>query len=116
MSTTAFTLPAQNPDEAGPFALVGHARARSGKADELEARLLALVAPTRLENGALEYHVHRDRADPELFVFYEVWESPAHLHAHFAQPYIEDFLSQRHTLLNGEMEVRWLRMASPYQN
>ena len=40
----------------------------------------------------------------------------AHLQAHLAQPYIEDFLSQRHTLLDGEMEVRWLRMASPYQN
>lgn len=115
MSRTVFSLPAQDADETGPYALAGQARAKSGKADELEACLLALVDPTRREEGVLEYHVHRDRADPELFVFYEVWESAAHLHAHLSQPYVQDFLGKRHTLLAGDMEIRWLRMASAYQ-
>lgn len=115
MSSPAFTLPIQDRDETGPYALAGQARAKAGKADALEAALIALVAPTRQEDGALQYHVHRDRADPDLFVFYEVWASASHLEAHILQPYMQDFLARRHTLLEGDMDVRWLRMASPYQ-
>ena len=114
MSSPAFTLPAQGTDETGPYALAGQARAKAGMADVLEAALLALVEPTRAEDGVLQYHVHRDRADPDLFVFYEVWTSTAHLEAHLSQPYVVDFLAKRHTMLAGDMDVRWLRMASPY--
>lgn len=114
MSSPALTLPAQNNDETGPYALAGQARAQAGKADALAAALIALVEPTRGEEGALQYHVHRDRADPNLFVFYEVWETAAHLEAHLQQPYIQDFLANRHTLLAGDMDITWLRMASPY--
>ena len=71
MSNAAFALPEPDAEENGPYALVGTARAKSGQADALEAALLDLVAPTRLEDGALEYHVHRDRADTDLFFFFE---------------------------------------------
>lgn len=114
MSNAAFTLPEPDADENAPYALVGTARARPGKADALEAALLALVAPTREEDGALEYHVHRDRADRDLFVFFEAWATLAHLKAHLDQPYILDYLSKRTEYLDGEMQVNWLRMASPY--
>ncbi|QRM57795.1 putative quinol monooxygenase [Sinorhizobium sp. BG8] len=114
MSSVAFELPAQAENETGPYALAGKARAKAGKADELEATLIALVGPTREEEGALQYHVHRDRADRELFVFYEVWASVGHLEAHLAKPYIQAFLKNRHELLAGEMEISWLQMASIY--
>ncbi len=114
MSSPAFTLPIPDTDETGPYALTGQARARAGQAEALEAALIALVEPTRREDGVLQYHVHRDRADPDLFVFYEVWASLPHLEEHLKQPYVQEFLSIRHTLLAGDMDVRWLRMASPY--
>ncbi|WP_411033726.1 putative quinol monooxygenase [Shinella sp. BYT-45] len=115
MSSMILDLPAQETNETGPYALMGRARAKAGKAEALEAALIALVGPTRREEGVMQYHVHRDRADPELFVFYEVWASVGHLKAHLLQPYVQDFLERRHTLLAGEMEIRWLHMASPYQ-
>ncbi|AOF93362.1 putative quinol monooxygenase [Sinorhizobium sp. RAC02] len=115
MSSPALNLPAPERDESSPYALVGQARAKPGKAEALQAALLALVGPTRKEDGALQYHVHRDRDDPDVFVFYEVWASVAHLEAHLSQPYVQSFLQSRHTLLAGDLDVRWLRMASPYQ-
>jgi quinol monooxygenase YgiN len=115
MSNTAFSLPEPDLAEAGPYALVGEARAKPGKADALEAVLVSLVSPTRLEDGALEYHVHRDRHDPDLFVFYEAWESKEKLIQHLQQPYIIDFLAGRHDYLAAEMTVRWLKMASSYR-
>lgn len=113
MSNAAFSLPRPEPGETGPYALVGQARARPGKAAALERELLALVEPTRREAGALQYHVHRDRADPDRFVFYEAWRSIADLEAHLAKPYIGAFLGKRVDYLAEEMSVTWLRMASP---
>jgi quinol monooxygenase YgiN len=115
MSNEAFTLPHPAEHDRSPYTLVGQARAKPGKADALEALLLSLVAPTRRESGALEYHVHRDRTDDGLFVFYEAWQSLDHLKTHLQQPYIVDFLARRMEYLSQEMDVRWLRMASPYE-
>jgi quinol monooxygenase YgiN len=94
--------------------LVGTARARSGQADALEQRLLALVEPTRREEGALDYHVHRDRADRDLFVFYETRSSIEALKRHLAQPYIEAFLADRMNYLEGDLDIRWLAMCSQF--
>lgn len=116
MSNEAFSLPEPDTGDLSPYALVGQARAKPGKGDALEAVLLALVEPTRLEQGALAYHVHRDRADPDLFVFYEAWASIGHLKAHLLQPYITDYLNRRMDFLDGDMDVRWLKMASPYSS
>lgn len=114
MSNAAFTLPQPDANDGGPYTLFGQARAKPGQEDALETALLALVAPTRQEPGALEYHVHRDRTDPTLFVFYEAWESLDHLKTHLEQPYIVDFLTRRTDYLDGEMDVKWLKMASDY--
>jgi quinol monooxygenase YgiN len=114
MSNAAFSLPEPDPGETGAYSLVGQARAKPGQGDTLEAALLALVEPTRREAGALQYHVHRDRADPDLFVFYEAWQSLDHLKAHLEQPYVTDYLARRMDYLAEDMTVRWLKMASPY--
>ena len=108
-------LPLPDEDEDGPYALVGSARAKSGRADDLEIRLVAMVAPTRQEPGVLAYHVHRDRSDRSRFVFYEAWRSIDDLRRHFDQPHVASFLDERHMYLEGDLDITWLRMASSYQ-
>ena len=56
--------------------------AAEGKADELKAALLALVPPTRKEDGCELYDLHVDRADGDRFAFYEVWRDKAAHAAH----------------------------------
>lgn len=114
MSKNAPDLPQPQAGEVGPYALVGSVRALPGRADALEERLLSLVAPTRLEEGALAYHVHRDRNDPSLFVFYEVWRSREDLERHLKMPYVAAFLAERGDYLDGDLDITWLRMASAY--
>ena|SRR5690349_15696935 len=114
MTNADLSLMPPDPDETGPYALVGTARAKPDLADVLERRLVLLVEPTRREPGALAYHVHRDRVDRRLFVFYEAWSDIEALRAHLTQPYIQAFLAERKDLLDGDLDVRWLRMSSPY--
>ena len=53
-----------------------HAKTRPEKAEAFEALFRAYVEPSRAEPGCIEYHMLRDKEDPTLFIFYEIWASP----------------------------------------
>ncbi|MEU1122485.1 putative quinol monooxygenase [Streptomyces sp. NPDC005899] len=99
-----------------PFALVGTARPKAERAEELKQLLLSFVEPTRQEPGCLEYHLHEDRNDPGVFVFYEAWRSQADLDAHLALPHMQAFWERRMDYLETDLDVHFLTMHSPYQS
>src|SRR5262249_59186779 len=86
------TLPEPPPEEKGPYCVIARHRAKPGKADAYQRRMLADLVRTRAEPGAMQFHIHRDRSDPDLFVLYEVWRDVRALRDHFAQPYVQQFV------------------------
>jgi len=44
--------------------------------------LLSLIEPTLKEVGCINYDLHQDNENPNLFFFFENWESEAHLKKH----------------------------------
>lgn len=105
-------LPEPDTDEQGPYALIGSCRARPGCADALEALILGTVAPIRAEQGALEFHVHRDRADRDVFVVYEIYQTIADLKRHLTQPSTQRFIRDVQPLVDGPLRQQFLRMSS----
>lgn len=105
-------LPEIDADETGPYALIGRCRAKPGCANELEQLILGLVAPIRSEPGAIEFHVHRDRADRDVFVIYEIYRSRAELLQHIQQPYTQSFIANCRPLVEGGLQQQFLRMSS----
>ncbi|MYW00842.1 putative quinol monooxygenase [Streptomyces sp. SID3343] len=97
-----------------PYSLVGVAQPKPERAAELRELLLSFVEPTRAEPGCLAYHFHEDRADPDRFVFYEVWRSRADLDAHLALPHMAAFWENRMDYLQRDLDITWLNMRSPY--
>lgn len=93
---------------------MGFAYAKPERAAELRDLLLSFVAPTRTEEGALEYHFHEDKDSPGTFVFYEVWRTKADLDRHLALPHLQDFWARRMEYLQRDLDIRWLDMQSPY--
>ncbi len=71
--------------------VIAHARAKSGKEEQAREILLALVAPTRLEHGCIDYVLHQSVENPSLFVFYENWATAADLDAHSRSSHIVHF-------------------------
>jgi quinol monooxygenase YgiN/catechol 2,3-dioxygenase-like lactoylglutathione lyase family enzyme len=108
------TLPEPAAGETGPYCVIAKHRAKPGKADAYEKRMLADIPNTRAEPGALQFHIHRDRSDPNLFVVYEVWKDRDALRKHFEMPYVKKFVADSAEYVGGNMEVRWLIMASEY--
>jgi quinol monooxygenase YgiN len=107
-------LPVTAPGEKGPYCVIAKHRALPGMADAYERRMLADLEATRAETGALQFHIHRDRSDPNLFVIYEAWRDIEALRRHFETPYVKQFVADSAKYIDGNMEVQWLVMASDY--
>ena len=58
------------------FFIVISLYAKAGLEDQLREQLVAVVAPSRSDEGNLRYELFADQDDPRRFVFVEHWASP----------------------------------------
>ena len=96
-----------------PYGFILKAKTRPEKADAFEVLFRAYVEPSRAEPGCIEYHMLRDRQDPSLFVFYEIWASKAALDVHSALPHMQQFFEQRMDYLERDFDIQLIEMLSP---
>lgn len=61
--------------------------------EKVKIELLKMIAPTRQENGCIEYRLHQDNEDPKVFIFYENWDSMACLERHLNSPHYKNYLA-----------------------
>ena len=94
--------------------VLGVLRAKPERREELLEILRAMVAPTRREEGCVEYHLHVSDADPNLFMFYENWRSREDLDQHLSMPHLAPIKRRGHELLAAEIEIHPYTMLSPY--
>jgi quinol monooxygenase YgiN len=62
--------------------VVAEVQAKPGKEEALKAALMELIAPTRREEGCVQYDLHVHTTVPGRFVFYENWTSAETLARH----------------------------------
>lgn len=62
--------------------LIAISKARADHIDDLRRSLSGLIEPTRAETGCVLYDLHESTENPGEFLFYEIWDSQAHLDAH----------------------------------
>ncbi|WP_246270981.1 SDR family NAD(P)-dependent oxidoreductase [Rhizobium sophorae] len=107
---TVYPTPTSDPDR---LTLVARLTAKPDQAETLGAVLRGLVEPTLAEAGAIEYRLHRDNNDPNVWILYETWRSRTDLDAHFAQPYTKAVLERFPQLLAREMELTFSTPVPP---
>ncbi len=59
--------------------------------EEVKAQLLEMVQQSRKEAACLQYDLHQETTDENIFTFHEIWEHAAGLEQHNSQPYIQAF-------------------------
>ena len=89
------------------------AKTRPEKSDAFEALFSGYVQASRAEPGCIEYHMLRDQQDPTLFIFFEIWQSRAHLDVHSNLPHMQRFREARMEYLERDFEIRAIDMLSP---
>jgi quinol monooxygenase YgiN len=92
--------------------VVARVRAKQGCEAEVETELRKLVAATRVENGCINYDLHRSQAEPTVFLFYENWTDRASLDAHAASPHMRAWAEKQRGLLVHGVEVMLYDMLS----
>jgi len=55
--------------------IVARILAKEEKRELVKSELLKLIDITRAEEGCINYDLHQDNENPNLFLFYENWES-----------------------------------------
>ena len=77
----------------------------------LEAEIRALIAPTRKEEGCLQYDLHHSIDQPSLFLLHEVWATRAHHTAHTKTPHFLRWDARKDSLLASREISFWQQIA-----
>ena len=75
-----------------PLTVVAKVVARKDCVELVQAELLRLIAPTRQEEGCIEYRLHQDQVDPAVFIFYENWENEESLARHMESDHFGNYV------------------------
>ncbi|MBC3412464.1 MULTISPECIES: putative quinol monooxygenase [Pseudomonas] len=94
-------------------AFILKAKTRPEMSEAFEQLLRPFVEPSRQEPGCIEYHMLRDKQDPSLFLFFEVWADKAALDVHSALPHMQAFFETRMDYLEHDLDVQMIEMLSP---
>jgi quinol monooxygenase YgiN len=86
-------------------------RAKEGQELLLEAELRALVAPTRREEGCLQYDLHRSTDLAGQFFLHEVWETREHHTAHTRTRHFLRWNARKDSLLAAREATFWQQIA-----
>jgi quinol monooxygenase YgiN len=90
------------------FALI---KAKPGMEEKAKQALHALVGPTRVEEGCLNYDLHESSTEKGVFRFYENWTSKELLDRHLQSTHVKRFLERADQLLAEPPEITlWERI------
>jgi quinol monooxygenase YgiN len=86
--------------------VVAHLTSKQDKTEDTCAALLALIEPTRAEDGCIVYELMQNDAEPSDFTFVEEWASDAALDAHLQSEHIRILQSQADELFAAPPDIR----------
>lgn len=72
--------------------IVAKILAKEEKRDLVKSELLKLISITRAEEGCINYDLHQDNEDPNLFLFYENWESRELWQNHMENEHLKQYM------------------------
>jgi quinol monooxygenase YgiN len=96
--------------------VIARLRAAKGKGDALAALLVEQAAAVRdAEPGCLAYRPLRSTADPDVFMFYEVYRDQAAFEVHRNAAHLAAFRQRRERegLVDGAVDVQVLQPLTP---
>lgn len=72
--------------------IVARIVAKEGKRDLVKAELLKLIDPTRAEEGCINYDLHQDNEEPNLFLFFENWTNRSLWQKHMKADHLVQYM------------------------
>lgn len=73
--------------------------------EKLKELFEGLVAKSRGEAGCLQYDIHQNIENPQVFILHEVWENKTIFDLHNSQQYVKDFFAATPNILKAEPKI-----------
>ncbi|MBJ6750496.1 putative quinol monooxygenase [Geomonas anaerohicana] len=73
--------------------IVAKLTAKSDCIEAVKTEVIKMLAPTRQEEGCIEYRLHQDNADPAVFVFFENWKDQAVFEQHMETEHFKAYVA-----------------------
>lgn len=80
-------------------------KSTEGNADAMKTLLLALLTDSRKEEACIQYDLHQDQENKNVFIFHEIWESQEGLDLHNGQPHISRFVADSASIIDGPAAI-----------
>lgn len=77
---------------ATPLTIIARIEAKPDHVELVKTELMKLIAPTRKEQGCIQYDLHQDNDRPEVFLFYENWQTRALWQEHMENDHLKAYL------------------------
>jgi quinol monooxygenase YgiN len=90
--------------------VIARIKAKAGLEDLVRQELLALLPPTRSEEGCINYDLHQSVDDGSVFLFHETWGSDDALKRHFETPHLKALSEKAGELLDAPVEITLWKM------
>lgn len=74
--------------------LVARIEAKKENIELVKSALLKLIEPTRQEEGCLQYDLHQDNENPEVFLFFENWATRKLWQTHMSNDHLKDYMME----------------------
>ncbi|MFH6942838.1 putative quinol monooxygenase [Flavobacterium sp. FlaQc-50] len=87
------------------FKAIAFLKAKSGKNQLLKEALLALIEPTRNEEGCLEYVLYEDHESSGAFYMNEEFKNAEAFEAHIQTDHFQNFAKRTDELLSDPVNV-----------
>lgn len=72
--------------------IVAKILAKEEKRELVKKELIKLIDITRAEKGCINYDLHQDNENPNLFLFYENWESKELWQLHMNNTHLAEYM------------------------
>jgi len=95
--------PTRKEDKMSTITVVAKVIAKSDSIEAVKTELLKMVAPTRQEEGCIEYRLHQDNEDPAVFFFYENWKNIACLEQHMNSEHFKAYVAAVGDLISDKV-------------
>jgi len=92
--------------------VIAPVQAKKGMEDQVRRECVALIAPSRKEEGCITYDLYESMDDPIVFVFFENWLSREHVEKHLEMPHCHRFDQRTQGMLARPEEITFLKKAS----
>ncbi len=77
-----------------PLIIIARIQAKKDKVECVRCALSSLIEPTRQEPGCIQYDLHQDNESPEVFIFYERWQSRALWQEHMNSEHLKIYMKE----------------------